>query len=263
MKTNDEIRNANRKALPKFLLIVLCGGLAGGVIGYSAASNGIDMLADNIRQAGGYFGMNIAPWLLVAAAVITLIVCVPMYHKAAVKLKDWDGEDEQVSDFIEKRVSYIIWITTAALILAFFLITASYSGGPLMFEEKRTVVMYIVSIAAFVAIIVEVLVLQQKCVDITKKMNPEKTASIYDMKFRKKWVDSCDEAEKIMMGKCAFKAYTATNISCAVLAAVFAVSSLLFSAGLMASFAVCLVWIINQSVYCRESLKSSKTGSIL
>ena len=48
-------------------------------------------------------------------------------------------------------------------------------------------------------------------VDAAKKTNPEKTASVYDTKFQKKWLDSCDEAEKIMIGKCAFKAYAATN----------------------------------------------------
>ena len=36
-------------------------------------------------------------------------------------------------------------------------------------------------------------------------MNPEKTASVYDMKFQKKWLETCDEAEKIIVGKCAFK----------------------------------------------------------
>jgi len=42
-------------------------------------------------------------------------------------------------------------------------------------------------------------------------MNPEKTASVYDMKFQKKWLETCDEAEKIIVGKCAFKAFNITN----------------------------------------------------
>ena len=92
-------------------------------------------------------------------------------------------------------------------------------------------------------------------------MNPEKTASVYDTKFQKKWMDSCDEAEKIMIGKCAFKAYAATNTVCTVLSIVLAVCALVFGIGFLPSLAVCLIWIINQSVYCKEALKYSKAGN--
>lgn len=30
-------------------------------------------------------------------------------------------------------------------------------------------------------------------------MNPEKTASVYNTKFQKKWMVSCDEAKKIII----------------------------------------------------------------
>lgn len=34
---NDEIRQANRKAMPKFILILILACLVGGVIGFCAA----------------------------------------------------------------------------------------------------------------------------------------------------------------------------------------------------------------------------------
>lgn len=34
---NDEIRAANRKALPKFLLLTLVGAVIGAIVGYCAA----------------------------------------------------------------------------------------------------------------------------------------------------------------------------------------------------------------------------------
>lgn len=108
---------------------------------------------------------------------------------------------------------------------------------------------------------IEAVIFQQKCVDTTKKMNPEKTASVYDMKFQKKWMESCDEAEKIMIGKCAFKAYAATNTVCSILSIVLAVCALVFGIGFLPSLVVCLIWIVNQSVYCKEALKYSKAGN--
>ena len=79
-------------------------------------------------------------------------------------------------------------------------------------------------------------------------MNPKKTASVYDTKFQKKWMDSCDEAEKIMIGKCAFKAYSATNTVCTVLAIALALCALFLGIGFLPSLVVCLIWIVNQSV---------------
>ncbi|MDY4515087.1 MAG: DUF3169 family protein [Lachnospiraceae bacterium] len=40
----------------------------------------------------------------------------------------------------------------------------------------------------------------------TAKPNPEKTASVYDTKFQKKWMDSCDEAEKILIREATIQA---------------------------------------------------------
>lgn len=86
-----------------------------------------------------------------------------------------------------------------------------------MFESVNNMIGLTVSIAAFLGIMAEVVIIQQKSVDCVKIMNPEKTASVYDMKFQKKWLETCDEAEKIIVGKCAFKAFNITNSMCSVL----------------------------------------------
>ena len=121
--------------------------------------------------------------------------------------------------------------------------------------------LFLAGIIGFLTIMIEAVIFQQKCVDTTKKMNPEKTASVYDMKFQKKWMESCDETEKIMIGKCAFKAYAATNTVCSILSIVLAVCALVFGIGFLPSLVVCLIWIVNQSVYCKEALKYSKAGN--
>ena len=53
---NDEIKNANRKALPKFLLVAVVCAIIGGVIGYysghGAAKGGLDQLVGMMKEAG-------------------------------------------------------------------------------------------------------------------------------------------------------------------------------------------------------------------
>lgn len=81
------------------------------------------------------------------------------------------------------------------------------------------------------------------------------------MRFQKKWTDECDEAEKIIIGKCAYKAYSATNVVCTVLSIVLAACAPVFDIGFLPSFAVCLVWIVNMSAYFKEAMRYSKAGN--
>lgn len=120
---------------------------------------------------------------------------------------------------------------------------------------------FTVAVAAFVAVMVETIVVQQRCVDAVKRMNPEKTASVYDVKFQRKWMDSCDEAEKIIVGKCAYKAYAAANTACAALAIIFAVCALIFNTGFLPSLAVCVIWFVLQFIYYSETVRCSKAGN--
>ena len=105
-------------------------------------------------------------------------VLVPYYRKAKKQLSQWDGEDEEVSDGVEEKLSIIQWVSSGALIISYFLIAASYSGGTAMFESVNNMIGLTVSIAAFLGIMAEVVIIQQKSVDCVKIMNPEKTASV-------------------------------------------------------------------------------------
>ena len=110
----------------------------------------------------------------------------------------------------------------------------------------------------FIVTMVECLLFQQWVVDLTKRLNPEKTASVYDLKFQKKWYDSCDEAEKAEIGMASMAAYKATNGVCAFLSVVLALSAMLLDIGFLPSLSVCIVWLVNMSAYFKECVKTPK-----
>ena len=250
--TNDEIKKANRKALPTFLLVVAICAIIGGIAGYCSARYGLDGMTGTLKAAGDFFGTRVAPWLMLAAAVVLPMVCVPIYRRAAGQLRSWDGEDEDISDSIDRKLSAVIWISSAALVLSYFLIAASYSGGFSTFDSREQTIVFFIGIAGFFGILVEAILLQQKCVDAAKQTNPEKNVSVYDVKFQKKWMDKCDEAEKLVIG---------TNVVCASLCIVLAICALLFDIGFLPSLVVCLVWMVNLSAYCKEAMRCSKAGN--
>ena len=148
---------------------------------------------------------------------------------------------------MDRKLSIVICVASAALILSYFLIAASYANGFGIFEnENNNCAVFYRYCPAFSQFMIEVVIIQQKCVDAAKKTNPEKTASVYDMKFQKKWMDSCDETEKIMIGKCELKAYANTNTVCTVLSIVLAVCALVFGIGFLPSLVICLIWIVKK-----------------
>ena len=171
---NDEIKQANRKALPKFLFFVVGSALVGGVIGYFSADTESESLVAMIKNAGAFFGVRIAPWLMLALAILVPVICLPLYRSAKKLAAVWDDEDEDLYNTIDQKLSVAVWLADAALILAVFLITATYSVGMEGIDNANGFVFFFINIAAFFAIMVEATVFQQKCVDTTKQLNPEK-----------------------------------------------------------------------------------------
>ena len=260
MKNNDEIRQANRKAFPKFLLMMLGGLVLGAVIGFA----GMFILSaagqDNLTAALAGLGTGLAtaaPWLLAACGAVELIAGLILYQKAKTIVQGWDGEDETVPERAEKPLNLALWISSMAMVAAFFLLTAAYSVGT---ASKSEVFGMLGGIAAFSAVMVITLMLQQRLVDLVKRLYPEKKASVYDAKFQKEWFDQCDEAEKAQVGESAYHAYNAANRTCMILWIVFTVTALFLDTGILPVLAVCVVWAVSQSVYCRWAGKLGSHG---
>ena len=149
----NEIKEANRKAMPRFLLLTLVGAIVGGIGGFYSAKYDVDQFAGSMKSAGAFFGNYVSSWILLAIAVITPIVVIPVYQKTKRLLLAWEGEDESVCDIAEKKLNTVLLINGIALISAFFLISATYSGGFAMIEKHLN--MYVLAIVAFLVILAE------------------------------------------------------------------------------------------------------------
>ena len=250
MKNNDEIRQANRKALPKFLLVTLGGMVLGAVIGFAAMFILSATGQDNLTAALAGLGTGLAkaaPWLLVVCGAVELIAGLILYQRAKAIVRGWDGEDETVPERAEKPLNLALWISSMAMVAAFFLMTAAYSAG---MASKSEAFGKLGGIAAFSAVMAITIILQQRLVDLVKQLYPEKKASVYDTKFQKKWFDQCDEAEKAQIGESAYHAYNAVNKTCMALWLVFTLTALFLDTGILPVLTVCVVWAVSQSVYC-------------
>ena len=259
---NDPIRQENKRALPRFILIVALSLVLGGMLGFALVSLGLEEFDAALAAAGLFFTNHIAPWLIIALPVVELAICLPIYFSAKKQLSAWDGEDEAAGGEVEAKLSVCIWITGLCTVLAFFLLAAMFAGfvGNAGTPRMMPAPLFFGGLAAFLADLFAPMVLQQKLVDLTKRLNPEKKGSVYDTKFQKKWYESCDEAERLIIGQCAMKAYQAMGRVCLGLWLVFLLGGMFFDWGFLPSLAVCIVWGVGQSVYSWYAVKLGKPG---
>lgn len=244
---NNAVKKDNRKALPKYLLILLVAALFGGVLGFAAGWVGHDNISEVIAAAVTNALTAAAPWALLATSVVSLAMILWLYRGARGLFTTWDGEDDDVMDRADEKLNWALLITAAQIVLDMFFFAVAQSGQGM--AALWSVLFFAVSVFLLVFA-------QQKIVDLTRKMNPEKQGSVYDVKFKKKWFESCDEAEQKLIGQAAYKAYNVVCTACPILWAILFMLSYAFHVELLLPvFVVCLLWLLIQVSYCLEAIR--------
>ncbi len=256
---NAEIRQANRKALPKFILITLACAAVGGVVGFCTAYWGLERLADTFAAAGMFFSDRLAHWLMLACLIARPAVCLPLYRRAKKALARWDGEDEALSAYVDRTASVAQWANTLFNVAIYFLLGAAFSVALVTsLKNSPGFLRYFISLVCFMAGLVEGIMIERRLVDLAKLLCPEKEGSVYEFNFSKKWLDSCDELEKLRIGQCAYKAYRAVNTACMVMWAIFLITAMFLGTGFLPVLVICVVWGVAVSVYNYWALKLAK-----
>mgnify|MGYP002510826585 CR=1 FL=1 len=244
----------NRKALPKFALTMagslLLGGVLGFVIGLTRVFGpGAEALTRGLNAALA----AATPWGIPATSVLTLGACFFLYRAAAKKFAAWDGGDEdETSESVELTLSWVLLLSAVQLLLNLFFLAAFcvyYLDGEM--DALALVGVFLLSCGF-------VIFAQQKTVDLERRMNPEKHGSVYDAKFQKKWLDSCDESERRQIGEASYRAYMVTGRLCLGLWLVLVILSMIFKISLLPVFVLLLVWGTMQVTYTLACIRLSK-----
>lgn len=248
-----EIQKENKRALPRFLLILLAAVVVGVCLSLGLRVLEYLDLSAALVSAGNVFTSRVAPWGLWLCVVLVPAAGVPMYLRCRGRAARWNGEDETEADAIDRALSICLWVSNAIMILSLLFAAASFSG--LMHSVEPGMALFC-SVGLMLSMLAHLLY-QQKVVDLTRRLYPEKEGSVYDMRFQKKWMASCDEAEQAIIGQCAMKAMTAANKTCMALWIFFCLAGMVFDIGFLPAAAVCVVWLVSQSVYSYWSMKLS------
>lgn len=155
----------------------------------------------------------------------------------------------------EERLSWALLLDSLTVIVSFFFFNAGTAKLP-QSSDGNTITLLVV----FLVVIALATLLQQKTVDLTKKMNPEKRGSVYDMKFQERWWESCDEAERRQIGQASNKAYVTVSRFCPYCWGVLLLGNMVFHYGILPSAVVLVIWAVLSVSYTREAIRLGRRG---
>ena len=249
--TPDPASRDNRKHWLKFLLLTLLCTAGGAVLGYSAAWAADSFSFDALGQAAGRIAGACAPFALLLT-VPFLLAAVACWRRAQRQFGAWDGEDEDTPERADRTLSWgMVW-TSAAQLLGFLLFGITASLLPLGYIRAESMLLPAVGM---IALMFAVIAVQRRIVDLTRRINPEKQGSVYDLKFRQKWLASCDEAERQRIGQAAYTSYTVTSYSCLFVWVVLVVLNILVPIGPLPIIAVFIPWALGQFTYLGQCIR--------
>lgn len=254
MKETTSAKAENRKALPLFLIIIVCSFAVGILFGILSVNSEGAAWQDTLRTALQNFFAHCSSYiLLLAAAFILTVGCVSSSRakKRIAALGDSEAEFQAVDRLLTRALNAI----SAATIVSFF-----FFGGLLCYFMDAPFHTFLIGIVSFFVILAAQIVMTQKLVDLAKQLYPEKRGSVYDMRFQKKWLDSCDEAEKAIIGAAALSGYRAATSACLVMWLLMMLSHMFFETGLLPIFVATVIWLVAFIAYARKAKKLDTAG---
>jgi hypothetical protein len=232
-----------------FLIGVLMGT---GIAALKGTLGGLEQLWSRIRQLAVY----VMPVVFAGYNAVLFAVSLHIYHKNKRLADLWDGEDEEVIDRIEHQLNFPMLFASISMILnyMFFVILVELAAFTELSKAASRVVMAL-NIGIFVLGFAWYIVVAKLVVELEKRLNPEKRGNVLDLKFTKRWEESCDEAEKQVIGQCAYKAFGTTNTTCMILWLIAFLSEFTFHTGVFPVVCICVIWLVQNVSFIGTAMK--------
>lgn len=249
-------KKSNVKTYIIFTVVLVCSLFAG--IFFSVFAKEIDrvqleLFLDKVNSVLIYF----VPSLHILVNIFALLVALVTYKKAKISIKNWNGEDDSIEK-TEAKIGIAMAISSVSLYLGFLFYGVS-SYYVFCYDVFRGSLCLIV-VAVFIWTLIDTLVMQKKFVNLIKKINPEKKGDILSFKFNKEWMESCDEAEKITIYKCGYRAYKVGSLASLVIWLIAFLGMLEFDIGVFPLLCVSIIILALTLAYSIESFRIEYRG---
>lgn len=185
--------------------------------------------------------------ITIAGMVLTILI----YIQCKRSVDFWNGEDEEYIEKLEKKCSIgqIILIITMIFIYSFDAI-AMLEG-----VESESVKWIVVPVIDLLIVMALSTFMQYKYVNLIKKINPEKRGSVIEFNFKKTWMKSCDEQERMAIYRSSYRSFQVMQSAFPICWCILLLISLCMNIGVIPFLMIGVLWILHTITYCLESLK--------
>jgi len=238
------------RALALCALCAAAGVFAGRLLGKNggAAADSLSGVLTAVQKA--------LPCIYAAVCAALAAASCVLYAKVRGLEKSMDGgpSDDEKAEKIEASLGRPVLAANLLLIAGFFFI-ASCADAALFteFGKGNRPFYLLLPSALFLASLLFARAVEKLSFDVEKRLNPARTASLFDFGFGRIYLAQSDEAERLKAYKAGYAGFKAMNAACAALWALTAVSQLIFKTGSLPIFVVCAVW-------CAGTVASSVTA---
>ncbi len=243
----------------RFILIILGCWAAGYFVGRGAAHIPDDYL--KLPQRILENGTRFFPFVFAGYNIILALSCFILNYRAKKRLTEWDGVDEDVLDSVDHKLNYPIFLANIAMIMNMFSfpLAIEMTESPVFENGEQEIFMAAVMVILFLGF-VWITAVQYTVLKLTRRMNPEKRGSVFQLNFHKIWESSCDEAEKMAMYQAGFRAFKTVSNTCMVLWIVTLTMQLLFQTGIFPVLCVCIIFLAGNISYFVAAMKNESAN---
>lgn len=252
MKTNHNNNSKKKTVKAVIILIALC--LVGGVFGFFVGSmsgeiDNLDLTAlKSFVKAALIYATPVA---LIAVFAFVTIFSLVSYIKARKATSEWDGEDEEFIEKVEEQLGINISVLSIGLIMVYSLFGINAYAQFHLASDDVFLSMWPLSVATFMAMIATIVyntIIQRACVQLIKKINPEKKGEALALNFQKEWENSLDEAQKLMAFEAGYRTYKVMNYAI-LIAWLICTLGIMYGMGLMPLLIVSALWLTMTVTY--------------
>lgn len=239
----------------KMILFMCLGGAIGAILGGSLIF-WEDGMAGFLQAASGWIGANVAVilWVFTAATAVMSLVC---YRQAERYIRRMDEEDDSLMEELDR--GYELWSSAGMIVTSIFMCLSMVIfafGFPV--EEKDAAYRLLWSVVPFLATVLVCVAYQIAAVKQLRRKDPSKKGDAADLHFEKEWIESCDEAERMVVYKSSYKTFTMMKTFLMILLVIAMMGQLSFGTGMAAVVLLAVANIVMLSVYSVYSLRFQK-----
>lgn len=236
------------KSLLKFCLIIVLSGVGGALLGVGIIQLEMNNLLRGITDQFAAFFTDYSFETMVVLSVGLLLISWFFYFYSKRLYQNYQEDDETLFRRIDYNLAIALMLSNVGMIVLFMFFGICISFG----DDILGGAIFMIAWSLFITYA------QAVFVGFTKILYPEKEGDILDTNFNKKWLGSCDEAEKYTMYQSAYRTFTIMKVVFVVAMTCLMLLALFFDIGILPFVLVGLLWGIESITYMVFSMKSGQ-----